>query len=141
DSLEDLEDGVEAAPRLAAADETDRMTTPLQAEAGSLPSPVGRALENVVIRLERIHKTYHLGDIDVHALRGVSLSIRRGEFVAIMGPSGSGKSTMMNVIGCLDRPTKGQYLLEGADVSKVDKAGLADIRNKHIGFVFQSFNL
>jgi putative ABC transport system ATP-binding protein len=96
---------------------------------------------DVVIRLERIHKTYHLGDIDVHALRGVSLEIRRGEFVAIMGPSGSGKSTMMNVIGCLDRPTKGHYFLEGSDVSKVDKAGLADIRNKSIGFVFQSFNL
>src|SRR5579884_1307547 len=94
-----------------------------------------------VIHLERIHKIYHMGDIEVHALRGVSLEIRRGEFVAIMGPSGSGKSTMMNIIGCLDHPTKGQYLLEGEDVSKVDKAGLADIRNKHIGFVFQSFNL
>src|SRR6266481_7207610 len=96
---------------------------------------------DVVIRLERIHKTYHLGDIEVHALRGVSLEIRRGEFVAIMGPSGSGKSTMMNVIGCLDHPSRGQYLLEGTDVSKVDKAGLADIRNRRIGFVFQSFNL
>jgi putative ABC transport system ATP-binding protein len=96
---------------------------------------------DVVIHLERIHKVYHMGDIEVHALRGVSLDIRRGEFVAIMGPSGSGKSTMMNIIGCLDRPTKGQYFLEGADVSKVDKAGLADIRNKNVGFVFQSFNL
>ncbi len=103
--------------------------------AGEVPSP------DLVIQLDRIHKTYHLGDIEVHALRGISLGIRRGEFVAIMGPSGSGKSTMMNVIGCLDRPTKGHYLLEGADVSKVDKAGLADIRNKRIGFVFQSFNL
>ena len=96
---------------------------------------------DVVIRLERIHKIYHMGDIEVHALRGVSLEISRGEFVAIMGPSGSGKSTMMNIIGCLDHPTRGQYSLEGADVSKVDKAGLADIRNKSIGFVFQSFNL
>ena len=94
-----------------------------------------------VIRLERIHKTYHMGDIEVHALRGVSLEIQRGEFVAIMGPSGSGKSTMMNIIGCLDRPTKGQYFLEGVDVSTVDKPGLADIRNKNVGFVFQSFNL
>ncbi len=98
-------------------------------------------LHDAVIRLERVHKIYHMGDIEVHALRGVSLEIHRGEFVAIMGPSGSGKSTMMNIIGCLDRPTKGHYLLEGVDVSTVDKAGLADIRNKNVGFVFQSFNL
>jgi putative ABC transport system ATP-binding protein len=115
------------------------------------PSPSGRGQgeglsgdglsQDAVIRLDRIHKVYHMGDIEVHALRGVSLEINRGEFVAIMGPSGSGKSTMMNIIGCLDHPTKGHYLLEGSDVSKVDKAGLADIRNKSIGFVFQSFNL
>jgi len=94
-----------------------------------------------VIRADRIHKTYHMGDIEVHALRGASLTVRRGEFVAIMGPSGSGKSTMMNIIGCLDRPTKGHYLLEGVDVSTLGKSELADIRNKRVGFVFQSFNL
>jgi len=96
---------------------------------------------DAVIRLERIHKIYLMGDIEVHALRGISLVIRRGEFVAIMGPSGSGKSTMMNIIGCLDHPTRGHYFLEGVDVSTVDKPGLADIRNKSVGFVFQSFNL
>ena len=94
-----------------------------------------------VIHLERIHKVYHMGDIEVHALRGASLEIRRGEFVAIMGPSGSGKSTMMNIIGCLDHPTKGRYVLEGVDISTVNRPGLADIRNKSVGFVFQSFNL
>jgi putative ABC transport system ATP-binding protein len=99
------------------------------------------AAPSTVIHLERIHKIYPMGDFEVHALRGVSLDIQRGEFVAIMGPSGSGKSTMMNIIGCLDRPTKGQYFLEGIDVSKIDKPGLADIRNKRVGFVFQSFNL
>jgi putative ABC transport system ATP-binding protein len=97
---------------------------------------------DVIIRLERIHKVYQLGDdIEVHALRGVSVEIRRGEFVAIMGPSGSGKSTMMNIIGCLDHPTRGRYFLEGVDVSTVNRSGLADIRNRSVGFVFQSFNL
>jgi putative ABC transport system ATP-binding protein len=94
-----------------------------------------------VIRLERIHKIYKMGDIEVHALHGASLTVNRGEFLAIMGPSGSGKSTMMNIIGCLDHPTRGHYFLENQDVSKLNKVQLADIRNKHVGFVFQSFNL
>jgi putative ABC transport system ATP-binding protein len=94
-----------------------------------------------VILLENVHKTYYLGDIAVHALRGISLAVTHGEFVAIMGPSGSGKSTMMNIIGCLDHPTSGRYLLDGIDVSQISKSGLADIRNRFVGFVFQSFNL
>jgi putative ABC transport system ATP-binding protein len=95
-----------------------------------------------VIRIERVSKIYKPGgDITVHALRALSLSVRHGEFVAIMGPSGSGKSTLMNIIGCLDRPTKGQYFLEGVDVSTMGRAALADTRNKRVGFVFQSFNL
>ena len=93
------------------------------------------------MHLDKIHKTYHMGDVEVHALRGASLSVSRGEFIAIMGPSGSGKSTMMNIIGCLDRPSKGHYFLEGQDVSTLNKNQLADIRNKRVGFVFQSFNL
>jgi len=94
-----------------------------------------------VIHIERVSKVYRTGDITVHALRALSLSVRHGEFVAIMGPSGSGKSTLMNIIGCLDRPTKGQYILEGVDVSTMGRAALADTRNKRVGFVFQSFNL
>ena len=96
---------------------------------------------NAVIQLEEIHKTYHTGDVDVHAVRGVSLEIKSGEFVAIMGASGSGKSTLMNIIGCLDRPSEGRYLLDGTDVSKLGRDELADIRNLKIGFVFQGFNL
>ena len=94
-----------------------------------------------VIELEHIHKTYTMGDVQVHALRGVSLTIREGEFVAIMGASGSGKSTTMNIIGCLDRPTKGTYILDGQDVSEMSKDERADIRSRKIGFVFQGFNL
>jgi putative ABC transport system ATP-binding protein len=94
-----------------------------------------------VIQLEHIHKTYTMGDVEVHALRGVSLEIREGEFVAIMGASGSGKSTTMNILGCLDRPTKGTYILDGQDVSEMSKDERADIRSRKIGFVFQGFNL
>ena len=94
-----------------------------------------------VIELDHLHKTYTMGDVEVHALRGISLTIREGEFVAIMGTSGSGKSTTMNIIGCLDRPTKGSYILDGQDVSAMSKDERADIRNKKIGFVFQGFNL
>jgi len=94
-----------------------------------------------VIELDHIHKIYTMGDVEVHALRGVSLTIREGEFVAIMGASGSGKSTTMNIIGCLDRPTRGTYILDGEDVSQMSKDERADIRCKKIGFVFQGFNL
>ena len=94
-----------------------------------------------VVKLVDVHKTYRTGEMEVHAVRGVSLEIRRGEFVALMGASGSGKSTLMNILGCLDRPTTGQYILDAADVSRLDRDQLAGIRNRKLGFVFQSFNL
>lgn len=103
-------------------------------------TPSGSAA-SAVIRAEELHKYYELGETRVHALRGVSLEIQRGDFVAIMGASGSGKSTFMNILGCLDRPSSGRYLLEGIDVSEHDKKALALIRNQKIGFVFQGFNL
>jgi putative ABC transport system ATP-binding protein len=108
--------------------------------AAAEPTPEAKAADEV-IRLEKIHRVYKTGELEVHALRGASLTVRRGEFVAIMGPSGSGKSTMMNIVGCLDRQTQGRYFLEGVDVSTLSKDELADIRNSRIGFVFQSLNL
>jgi putative ABC transport system ATP-binding protein len=94
-----------------------------------------------IIRLDRISRTYAMGKLAVHALNDVSLEVRQGEFVAIVGPSGSGKSTMMNILGCLDRPTAGQYLLAGTPVARLDDDALARLRSRTIGFVFQSYNL
>lgn len=96
---------------------------------------------NEIIRVEDLYKTYRMGDIEVPALRGINLSIDRGEFVAVMGASGSGKSTFMNIVGCLDRPTQGKYFLEGEEVGSLSRDEWAHIRNKRIGFVFQGFNL
>jgi putative ABC transport system ATP-binding protein len=98
-------------------------------------------MSSPVIALESVKKVYKLGENEVHALRGVSLDIGAGEFVSIIGPSGSGKSTMMHILGCLDRPSEGRYLLNGKDVSALSRDELAEIRNRQIGFVFQGFNL
>ena len=110
---------------------------------GKTPSPTAQdaAEQRVVIDVRDITKIYRMGDIEVGALRGVSLKIREGEFLSIMGPSGSGKSTLMNILGALDQPTSGQYYLDGVDVSRLSETELARVRNKKIGFVFQSFNL
>jgi putative ABC transport system ATP-binding protein len=104
-------------------------------------APAAAGSTNSVIRVEDVHKYYELGETRVHALRGINVAINRGEFVAVMGASGSGKSTFMNILGCLDKPSSGRYLLEDTDVSSLTKRDLALIRNKRIGFVFQGFNL
>src|SRR5271156_3077747 len=118
------------------------MSDPSTTSGASAKSVTDGAAGNIpTIRLEGVHKTYDLGEIQVHALRGVSLEIYPGEFVAVMGASGSGKSTLMNILGCLDKPTRGNYFLDGTDVSGISKHDLAKIRSKKIGFVFQQFNL
>src|SRR3989338_502606 len=96
---------------------------------------------DVIIKLENVWKTYKMGEVEVHALCGINLAIRKGEFVAIQGPSGSGKSTSMNMVGCLDKPSKGHIFLEHRDISRLSESDLAQIRGKKIGFIFQQFNL
>src|SRR5467141_3190942 len=112
-------------------------STPAVKTIEETPIPAAKC----VIQIEDVHKYYELGETRVHALRGVSVEIARGEFVTIMGASGSGKSTFMNILGCLDKPSTGRYLLEGVEVSSLSKKELAAIRNRKIGFVFQGFNL
>ena len=114
---------------------------PAETTASELSAGKSTAGSTPAIRLENVIKTYDLGEVQVHALRGVSLEIYPREFVAIMGASGSGKSTLMNILGCLDRPTKGRYFLDGEDVSQLTKKDLARVRSHKIGFVFQQFNL
>jgi len=117
------------------------MSSRLTASESSLNAVTASGQQIATIRLENVYKTYDLGEIQVPALRGVSLEIFAGEFVAVMGASGSGKSTLMNILGCLDRPTKGRYFLDGRDVSSLSKDELAALRSHKIGFVFQQFNL
>jgi putative ABC transport system ATP-binding protein len=107
----------------------------IQADPGAIPS------KGWVIQAENLTKVYKMGSVEVYALNGLSLNIARGEIVAVMGPSGSGKSTLMNIIGCLDRPSAGEYILDGEPVSRLSDDQLATIRNRKVGFVFQSFNL
>jgi putative ABC transport system ATP-binding protein len=130
-----LQDAVQRAQRRLRGDRR------APAESPRLRSHAARRKSAPVIDVREVRKTYQMGDIAVHALRGVSLRVERGEYVAIMGQSGSGKSTLMNVLGCLDAPTTGAYLLNGLDVREVEEDTLSDVRNRYIGFVFQSFNL
>src|SRR5207244_4201694 len=104
------------------------------------PRAVG-GIQPYAMHLEKVHKYYDMGETRVHALRGISIGVAAGEFVAIMGSSGGGKSTLMHIMGCLDRPSTGRYTLDGIDVSSLDKSTLAAVRNQKIGFVFQGFNL
>ncbi|WP_338055918.1 ABC transporter ATP-binding protein [Sinomonas gamaensis] len=118
------------------------MATPIPAPAADAwAAPVPRRAPRPVIALDRVRKVYGQGEAEVRALDGVGLTIKRGEFVAIVGASGSGKSTMMNIIGCLDAPTSGRYFMDGIETGELDEFQLAQIRNRKIGFVFQSFNL
>lgn len=113
----------------------------LELEEVTRRSPLQVTDPEFAVVLENVHKHYYTGTVSVHALRGISLRIRKGEFVAIMGPSGSGKSTLLNIIGALDRPTSGKVYIDGVDVSKLDSDGLAELRNRKIGFIFQAYNL
>jgi putative ABC transport system ATP-binding protein len=114
---------------------------PMSSAIDNFLVPAKAGATESVIRVEDVHKYYELGETRVHALRGINIAINRGEFVAVMGASGSGKSTFMNILGCLDKPSSGRYLLEDIDVSSLTKRDLALIRNRRIGFVFQGFNL
>ncbi len=133
---------VSRAQRVLGTRRSPRARQPSVGEADGPPRPRrGPGRQAPVIDIRDVHKTYSVGDIAVHALRGVSLRVARGEYLAIMGASGSGKTTLMNITGCLDTPTSGTYLLNGLDVRGIDEDNLADVRNRHIGFVFQSYNL